>query len=364
MNTTDLIAQRLTNQHLTGTRFTSPEEATAWLGAVQSQDYHGAKWAIGQRLKAATSASVDDAFNRGEILRTHVLRPTWHFVTPADIRWILELTAPKVQQLMAGPLRQQGLDAPALTRYMTVLITALGGDNALTRPEIFDAFAQAGIPASGQVGVHILMHAELERLIVSGPLRGKHHTYMLLDERAPSPTTTFDRDEALANLAIRYFQSHGPGTPRDLAWWSSLNLTDTRRAVQLVSSELDSVDIDGTTWWASEFSTEIPAIEHPHVRLLPNYDEYFSRDGRTERYDGPPTDKLTAYFDAGRFDGHHVIINGRLRGGWRRHLTTKAIRITVDPFDDYTPDERSAVETQAELYATFMDLPLDLTWIE
>jgi hypothetical protein len=186
---------------------------------------------------------------------------------------------------------------------------------------------------------------------------------MLLDERAPSSPATFDRDEALRNLAIRYFQSHGPGTSRDLAWWSSLNITDCRRAVELASTDLDSVEIDGATWWASDFPAAAPALDQPHVRLLPNYDEYFSRDGRTERYYGPPSPRLQAYFDYGRFDGHHIVIDGLLRGRWLRKLTTKAIQISLDPFDDYTPDERGAAETQAAHHASFMNLNLELTWL-
>lgn len=362
MKTTDLITQRLHSQHLTGTPLANPHQAVAWLGAVQSQDYHGAKWALAQRLDGATNASLDDAFNRGDFLRTHILRPTWHFVTPGDIRWMLQLTAPRVHRSMAGPLRQAGLDGPSLTRHMNVIANALRGGNALTRAEIFEAFTQGGIAASGQTGGNILMYAELEGLIANGPLSGKQHTYMLLDERAPAPTSTFDRDEALATLAVRYFQSHGPGTPRDLSWWSSLSLTDCRRAVELASAELDSVDIKGVTWWAGEFPADTPDVARPHVRLLPNYDEYFSRDGRFERYHGPPTPKLQAFLDDGRFSGHHIVIDGLLRGTWLRQVTTKAIRITIDPFDDYTSDERAAVETQAAHHARFMNLPLDLTW--
>lgn len=362
MKTTDLIAHRLTNQHLTGPPLPGPQQAVAWLGAVQSQDYHGAKWGLGLRIEDATSASLDDAFNRGDILRTHVLRPTWHFVTPADIRWLLQATAPRVHALNAYMTRRLELDPNTLARYLELLSRALEDGSALTRPQLFEAFAAAGMPATGQRGAYVLMHAELEALICSGPLNGKQHTYALLDERVPAvPAVT--SDEALAQLAIRYFQSHGPGIPRDLAWWSSLTLADTRRAIDLASGELDSVDIDGTTWWAAEFPSKTPRIEQLHVRLLPNYDEYFSRDGKTERYDGPPSDRLEALHAAGRFDGHHIIINGRLRGGWRRHLTTKAIYITIDPFDDYSPEERAAVETQATHHARFMDLPLDLTWL-
>ena len=363
MKSTELISQRFHNQHLSGAPLASPKQAVAWLGAVQSQDYHGAKWALAQRLDGATNASLDDAFNRGDVLRTHILRPTWHFVTPEDIRWMLQLTAPRVHRSMSGFFRQAGLDAPALTRHMNVIANGLEGGNALTRTDIFKEFERAGIPAFGQTGGNILMYAELEGLIANGPLRGRQHTYMLLDERAPAPTSTFDRDQALATIAIRYFQSHGPGTPRDLSWWSSLTLTDCRRAVDVASADLDSVDIDGTTWWAGEFPAGNPDIERPHVRLLPNYDEYFSRDGRVERYHGPPTPKLQAFLaDDGRFSGHHIVIDGLLRGTWLRQVNPRAIRVTIDPFDTYTHGERAAVEAQAAHHARFMDLTLNLAW--
>src|SRR5438034_1307237 len=104
-----LIKRRLGNQRLVRGTFQTPVEAVRWFGAVQAQDFSGAKWALGQRLADGTDQSVEQAFNAGKILRTHVMRPTWHFVTPADIRWLLALTGPRVLAFSAYYFRKNGL---------------------------------------------------------------------------------------------------------------------------------------------------------------------------------------------------------------------------------------------------------------
>src|ERR1700687_5137076 len=160
---------RLSNQQLTRTKFDQPTDIVAWLGAVQSQDYQAAKWALAMRLKGATDASLDQAFNDGAILRTHVMRPTWHFVAPADIRWLLALTAPRVKALLAYYDRQLHIVAAMLKRSRRVLSQALQGGQPLTRPELEQALRAAGLEQSGQDLGHIAMHAELDALICSGP---------------------------------------------------------------------------------------------------------------------------------------------------------------------------------------------------
>ncbi len=362
MQTTDLIPHRLTNQHLISPSATSLAELVAWQGAVQSQDVPGALWALGQRLSGVSLSDLNAAFDRGEILRTHLLRPTWHYVTPDDLRWLQLATAPRVQRLIAYQKRQHNLTDDQLDRYNHLIADALQGHHALTRAELFARFADAGMPATGIRGAHVLMHAELECLIASGPLKGKQHTYMLLSERAPHATTV-SRDEALPLLAIRYFQSHGPATVRDLAWWSSLTLAESKRAIDLAGPELTATEIDGTPWYIGTNSPAPVPIEPSLVRLLPNYDEYFSRDGKIDRGDGPPANLTPALHAAGRFDRHHIVVDGRLRGGWRRTLNAKRVTIELDPFVGFTPAERAATIHEAERYASCLDRSLNLIWL-
>ena len=177
LTTSDLVPRRLHTQRLAGPRFESPEEAVSWLGAVQSQDFGPAKWSVGQRTAGVTDADLDRAFNEGSILRTHVLRPTWHFVHSADIRWLLEVTGPRVQVLNSHMYRQVGLDETELTRCIKLLTDALRGGNHLTRKEIKVLLEKAGIETEGFRTAYILMNAELNQVICSGPLHGKQHTY-------------------------------------------------------------------------------------------------------------------------------------------------------------------------------------------
>ncbi len=215
----DFGHRRLHNQLLIQHPFDQPNEVVAWLGAVQAQEYGHAKWALGMRLPGATDVDVERAIAEGSILRTHVMRPTWHFVTSADIRWMLELTGPRVHALNAYYYRQQGLDDALFARSNAVLAKALAGGNYLTRPELQAALAGAGIVADGGLRAsYLMMRAELDMLICSGPRRGKQFTYALLDERAPA-ASSLPRDEALAELTRRYFTSHGPATLKDFAWW-------------------------------------------------------------------------------------------------------------------------------------------------
>src|SRR6266702_7825364 len=194
----EILQLRLANQHLARQGWTDPRAMVAHLGAVQSQDYPAALWALGLRVAKSTRASLECAFNRGAILRTHVLRPTWHFVTPEDIRWMLALTAPRIKRGMASRDRELGLSDELVAETNTVIARALEGGKQLTRPEIGAALQAAGFAvADGSVLAHLVSRAELHGLVCSGALWGKQHTYALLEERVPTGLV-LERDEAVA----------------------------------------------------------------------------------------------------------------------------------------------------------------------
>ncbi|MBO0686334.1 MAG: AlkZ family DNA glycosylase, partial [Candidatus Dormibacteraeota bacterium] len=209
-----------------------------------SQDYAGAKWALAQRTPGATESDLDRLFDEGAILRTHLMRPTWHFVLPQDVRWLLELTAARVKAVMAANDRVQQVDGQVLARTYKVLEGALGDAQHLTRAGLSAALEAAGIAAGGARLGHLLMHAELDGIVVSGPRQGRQFTYALLDERAPK-ARRLDRDEALAELTRRYFTSHGPAQVTDFAWWSGLTVKDGRRGLEMVGSCLVREVIEG-----------------------------------------------------------------------------------------------------------------------
>jgi hypothetical protein len=246
---------------------------------VQSQEYGAAKWALGLRLKRATNDAVERAFASGSILRTHLLRPTWHFVAPADIRWILALTARRVHAANAYYYRELELDQRLLKRSRAALIKALHGGRQLTRDELRDSFARSGIVTHGlQRMAYIMMSAELDGLVCSGARRGKHFTYALLDERVPK-STTMNRCEALAELVKRFFVSHGPATIQDFVKWSGLTTVDAKCGFEGVKAELNHELVNGRSYW---FATSMPSArmknstvtKTPTAFLLTNYDEY------------------------------------------------------------------------------------------
>src|SRR6266545_1542507 len=246
--TLDITSYRLHNQRLSQTNLTNPAEVVNWLGAVQSQDFTGAKWAIGLRTSGLTEADVDRAFAEGSILRTHVMRPTWHFVTPADIRWMLALTAPRVRALLAYNDRQLEIDKVTLKKSDDVLAKTLGGGKQLTRLELGTALQKSKINTDDLRLTHLVMHAELSGVICSGARQGKQFTYALLEERVP-PAKVLEHDEAVVELARRYFTSHGPAILKDFIWWSGLSSIDAKRGLEAIKPELEHEVINDETYW-------------------------------------------------------------------------------------------------------------------
>ena len=227
----DICRWRLAGQFLTTDGPTTPVDVVQILGAVQSQDYAGAKWALAQRVRGVTDAAIEATVDAGDILRTHVLRPTWHFVTPADIRWMLALTAPRVRAKMAGPNRRLELDRAFVRRSIGVFEKALAGGRSLTRQELSAELQRARLGViTGQRLGHLMMEAELDAVVCSGPRRGRQFTYALLEERAPAAPTR-SSEEALHDLTRRYFTTRGPATPHDFTWWSGLTVADAKRGI-------------------------------------------------------------------------------------------------------------------------------------
>lgn len=323
----DPVLARLHNQKLTAPGFEKPVDVVRWLGAVQAQDFNAAKWALALRMRKATDTTVETAFNKGEILRTHVMRPTWHFVAPEDIRWLLQLTAPRVN-LRAGPnYRKFELDGAVFKRSNKIFAKALGGGKHLTRPALRSMLNAAGIDVTDPVRLaHILLRSELDGVICSGPRVGKQFTYALLEERAPA-TKTLDRDEALAELTRRYFRSHGPATLQDFVWWSGLTVEDARRGMAQV----------GTPRPARTKQSRNSA------HLLPAFDEYF-----------------VAYKDrqilAGSLStwdvlGPTFIIDGIAAGRWKR---TNSGTIELSPSRVLNKSEKLALREAVDRYISYL----------
>jgi DNA glycosylase AlkZ-like len=332
---------RLQCQRLATGRFTRPEDVVGWLGAVQAQEYHLAKWGLALRTRRATDATVERAFAAGKILRTHVMRPTWHFVTPTDIRWLLALTAPRVQAVLARSDRTLGITPRIIGRANRAIAAALVGGAALTRAELKAVLAGAGVPVEGtQRLAHIMAHAELDAVICSGPRRGKQFTYALLDHRAPS-TRPLAREKALAELARRYFTSHGPAELKDFVWWSGLTSADARAAVERCRRDLVEEKSDGRRYW---LASSARTLRRPRraACLLPPYDEYLI--GYRDRSAG--RDPFAA----------QILLDGRVVGAWSRTADARSVTVTLQLHERLCRSDALLVDEAARRYAEFLGL--------
>ena len=326
-----------------------------WLGAVQAQEYEAAKWGLGLRLRAgATDAEIERAFEQGRILRTHVMRPTWHFVTPADIRWLLELTAPRVQRVMAPYNRKLELDARTLTRGTGIIERALRDRNYLTRVELGERLRRAGLALAGQRLAHLALHAELERVICSGPRRAKRFTYALLAERVPDGER-LSRDEALAALSRRFFTSHGPATIRDFVWWSGVTTADARRALDIGKVRRETIG-EHTYWTMGEAPRGTRRARLAH--LLPIYDEYLV--AYRDRVAVPHGPSVMASFRGPVSFQHALVIGGQVAGTWRPARSSNGVVINVSSMRPLTAREGAALADAARRYERFLDCPVEL----
>lgn len=346
-----IAEQRLQNQRITRPGSRGPENVVAWLGAVQAQEYGPAKWGLALRSPPGTTdAAIERAIEQGRILRTHILRPTWHFVAPGDIRWMLELTAPQVHRRMSTYDRQLGLQADVMTRATGIFERAIGDNGCLTRRELGAHLQRAGLPSGSMELAHIAMHAELEGVICSGPRRGKQTTYALLADRAPT-ARRLQRDEALARLTRRYFRSHGPATIRDFVWWSGLTTADVRRGLEMNRGRRR--EVDGLTYWTVGHESGNSPRSNAILHLLPIYDEYLVAY-RDHRAVPRPAYAL------GNFQ-HALVIGGRVAGTWRTTLDPAGIAVDVQALRRLTPVERRALAQAVTHYRRFLGIPVSLS---
>lgn len=350
MTFTEISNRRLQHQHLTALWLKHPADLVAWLGVVQAQDYAGAKWALGLRLAHASDASVEQALSEGTIIRTHVLRPTWHFVAPADIRWMLALTAPRIHALNAAFYRKYELDTATLRRSRQVLTQSLQAGQHRTRDELRAAFNQAGVAVDDNLRmVYLMMHAELEGVVCSGARRGKQFTYALLEERAPQ-ARALPREEALCELTRRYFTSHGPATLHDFVWWSGLTVTDAKRALAALAAELERSVYEGKEYWIARQLPDSKSVSSDAF-LLPSYDE--CTVGYRERGAWAQQPHAESFYL-----GQMMLLRGRLAGTWKRTLKPQSVVLELNAFSALKKTENSAVQQAARRYGAFVGLPV------
>ncbi|HSP08516.1 MAG TPA: winged helix DNA-binding domain-containing protein [Candidatus Dormibacteraeota bacterium] len=357
-----IAGARLRAHGLTGKPFGDAIEAVRRMGAVQSQDYPAAKWALAQRLDGATDAALDHLYDQGAILRTHVLRPTWHFVLPEDIRWLLALTGPRLMAGAGRRLRQLEIDGEVIARSRAAWHAALGGGRSMTRSELAGVLAAAGISPKGQRLMYLLMALELEGFLASGPRSGMQLTWALLEDLAAA-APSLEPEDALSELTRRYFRSHGPAQPQDFAWWSGLTLGHARKGIALAGADLARRSIDGKEYWHDP-ELDWRAAPGAAVHLLPNFDEYtvaYRDRSALLHADYPFRPELFAFSS---LLSNIVTAGGELRGAWHRVTTARGVRIEVRPLAPLSRSVSAGVEEAARRYGRFLEQPVELAWMQ
>jgi hypothetical protein len=328
----------------------SPGEVVRRLTAMQAQEHPYAIWSVGQRTGGAAARSdVDRAFDEGEVLRTHVLRPTWHFVSAHDLRWVVRLSGPRLMARNARRYQELELDEKTLGRAGDVIAEAVAG-SPKTRPELAEALERTGLAPEGQRLAYMVMHAELSAVVCSGPTRGRQHTYAAFDTRVPASDGP-SGDDALAELAHRYFTTRGPATLKDFSWWSGLAMGDARAGLAGATPTLESLTIDDRTYW---FGDDALAPRASRVDLVQCYDEAIisytqSRDalrGADVAFDVPRS-----------IDGftHVVLADGRLLGHWRPVPSGAGIRVEVRLAGTPSDRHRIALDEAIDRYRSFAE---------
>jgi hypothetical protein len=352
MKSSEIALHRLYNQHLVGAPFEKPEEVVHWFGAVQAQEFPAAKYSLGIRVEGSTDASIEQAFNEGKFLRTHAMRPTWHFVLPHDLVWMQELTSAKVKSQMAHYNRRLELTKEVFAKSRDVVVKALQRENFLTRQQLKLELARIGIETNVQRLAHIIMWPELEGIICSGPKIGKQLTYALVSERVPN-AKKLSREESLAKLTYKYFSSHGPAQTLDFSWWSGLNQKEITQGLDLNKNKLFSEEIEGKIYWFSE-KTNPRLVDSAH--LLSIYDEYtIAYKDRSALGGERFIEKMVSL---GNAFTSVIVLKGLVVGYWKRNLKKDAVEVTLNVFRKISKGEEALLREVADRYGDFLGLPV------
>jgi hypothetical protein len=344
---------RLHNQQISGSALQTPGELVHWMGAMQAQDYAGAKWAIGARLPGVTNEDVEQALADKAIIRTWPMRGTLHFVAPSDVHWMLQLLTPRILAGTATRRKNLSLSDADLAISHNALAKALQGGKQLMRKEMLAVLEQAGQSTANQRGYHILWDAAQTGLTCIEPMQAKQQTFVLLDEWIPA-AKPLARDEALATLALRYFTSHGPATIHDLTWWSGLTVKDARAGLASVESKLASETIDGVTYWMPQ-TAHRTAKPSSSLYLLPGFDEYIL--GYRDR--GAVLQAAHAKHinpGANGMFSPMVVIDGQVVGVWKRTFKKDSVVLKPQPFGIFSAAQQQAIVQAAHRYGAFLGL--------
>ncbi|MDU1906211.1 MAG: winged helix DNA-binding domain-containing protein [Dysgonomonas sp.] len=346
-----IIASRLNNHKLTtaNPETLTPGSIVSWMGAIQAQDFNMGKWAIGARLPKVPDRMIEDSLNKGEIIQTHILRPTWHFVAAEDIHWMLELSAPRVKVSIRSYDKELELIPEFLHKAYSLITKELQKGQHLTRVEMSAKFAEAGIEITDTRLKHIMFHAELEGIVCNGTVVNKKQTYCLLEEKVKK-TGSLSREEALEKLARKYFQSHSPATFQDFLWWSGLTTREARLGMELIRHDFWIENIDGQEYWFKNSQPEFP-INANQIHLLPAFDEYFV--SYKDRKHILTTEHHKKVIVSNGVFRPMIIKGGEIIGTWKRVVRKHKITAEPELFSKQSNKTIGLIEKAAAEYELF-----------
>jgi hypothetical protein len=356
MNPAVIANIRLINQQIVRSKCETAKDVVDWMGAMQAQDYAMAKWAIGVRLPEATDRLVETALDNGEIIRTHMLRPTWHFISADDIYWMLALRGAGIKAAIRPRAKQLGLTEEIVAKSNQIMERAMRGGKSLTREEILSYLIKAGIPVDENRASHLLMWAELDGVICSGATKGKKVTYALLEERVLK-TDLPSREEALARLAKKYFSSHGPATVKDFTWWSGLSAREASHAFELVKLNLNPETIYGQTFWSLHTPPLPPAVKDMAI-LLPAFDEFII--SYTDREAALPLENFSMSVSSNGIFRPIIVVNGQVTGIWKRTIQKGKVLVETNFFQPPEKTTLALIEEAARKYGNFLGMEIEI----
>ncbi|WP_264552973.1 winged helix DNA-binding domain-containing protein [Flavobacterium sp. N2038] len=347
----EISHHRLVSQKLYKTSPFSPQEIVQHLGAMQAQDYAMAKWAIGSRTDA-TEKEIEEVINSGKIIRTHILRPTWHFVAAEDIYWMLDLSAPQVKRFTNSAGKKYGYDSKKFDEANAFIEKLLSGNNHLTRDEIMQELNIKKASNDDFLSAAIMMNAELDGLVCNGKMKGKQITYALLEERVSKPKTKLSKEESLAKLAQRYFESHGPATLLDFSWWSGFPPTICKSVINAIELQLSSITIDNQQYWFKQDHTDADNFRES-VHFLPAFDEilisYKTREAAILQ-----EHQSKAFTNNGIFKPV-IMENGKVIGTWKRTIKKDHAKIETQFFNETETDKKQLIFKGIQSFENYLE---------
>jgi hypothetical protein len=357
MNLNDIARLRLISQQIVGSKLKSVKETVEWMGAMQAQDFGMSKWAIGVRLPGSTDRMIETALNKGEILRVHLLRPTWHFVSANDIRWLLELTAPRIKASLRSRHNQLGLTATIFAESNSIIAQSLKSGKHLSREELMAELRKSKIPLDENRASHLLVQAELDGIICSGSSKNGKQTYALLDERVPT-TKSLPRKESSAQLARIFFTSRCPATLQDFVWWSGMTIGDVKMAIEMIKSDFIPETIGSKVYWFPK-DYSIPGEVGERVLLLPAFDEFIISYTDRLAILGENLNKIV--ISNGIFRPV-IMVDGRVTGIWKRVIGKNNVSVEINCFRQPNATARNLIEKAFQQYGRFLEKELEIAF--